>query len=71
RGPAGALLVGSPQTVIEKIRAFDAALGGLSRMTLQMSVAALPHDKTLRAIELLGGEVAPALKGGGGLSARA
>lgn len=58
-GERGALLVGSPQTVAQKIRSFDAALGGLSRITFQMSVADLPHEKMLPAIRLLGEKVAP------------
>lgn len=60
RGPHGALLVGSAETVIAKIRAFDEALGGLSRVTFQMSVAALPHDRMLNGIRLLGERVASA-----------
>ncbi len=62
RSESGALLVGSPNTVIEKIRAFDQVLGGLSRITFQMSVAELPHDKMLPAIRLLGREVAQPLR---------
>ena len=34
-------------------------LGGLSRITFQMGVSALPHDKMLRSIEILGTQVAP------------
>jgi alkanesulfonate monooxygenase SsuD/methylene tetrahydromethanopterin reductase-like flavin-dependent oxidoreductase (luciferase family) len=62
RGPTGALVIGDPTTVVKKIRAIDASLGGISRVTLQMSVAALPHAKALRAIQWLGQEVAPALR---------
>src|SRR5437899_3639621 len=61
-GPTGALLVGDPETVVEKIVQVNHALGGISRLTFQMSVAALPHAKMLRAIELLGTEVAPMLR---------
>src|SRR6201987_644736 len=61
-GPTGALLVGAPQTVVEKILQVNHALGGISRLTFQMSVAALPHTKMLRAIELLGTEVAPNMR---------
>jgi probable LLM family oxidoreductase len=57
--PTGALLVGDPETVVEKILRMNEALGGISRLTFQMSVAALPHVKLLRAIELLGTRVAP------------
>jgi probable LLM family oxidoreductase len=58
-GRTGALLVGDPQTVAEKILHVNESLGGISRITFQMSVAALPHAKMLRAIELLGTRVAP------------
>jgi alkanesulfonate monooxygenase SsuD/methylene tetrahydromethanopterin reductase-like flavin-dependent oxidoreductase (luciferase family) len=61
-GPTGALLVGDPETVAKKIMQVNQALGGISRLTYQMSVAALPHAKMLRAIELLGTEVAPLLR---------
>ncbi|MET0263458.1 MAG: LLM class flavin-dependent oxidoreductase, partial [Rariglobus sp.] len=60
-GPTGALLVGSPESVAVKIRAVDQALGGISRISFQMSVASLPHDQMLRAIELLGTRVRPLL----------
>jgi probable LLM family oxidoreductase len=59
RGPKGALLVGDAATVAEKILYISGALGGLSRITFQMSVSTLPHAKLRRAIELLGTEVSP------------
>ena len=61
-GPSGALLVGDPETVVEKILRVNESLGGISRLTFQMSVAALPHAKLLRAIELLGTRVAPLVR---------
>jgi probable LLM family oxidoreductase len=61
-GPSGALLVGDPETVVEKILQVNEALGGISRLTFQMSVAALPHANMLRAIELLGKKVAPRVR---------
>jgi alkanesulfonate monooxygenase SsuD/methylene tetrahydromethanopterin reductase-like flavin-dependent oxidoreductase (luciferase family) len=61
-GPTGPLLVGDPETVLEKITQINEVLGGISRLTFQMSVAALPHEKMLRAIELLGTEVAAILR---------
>ena len=61
-GPTGALLVGDPKTVAEKILRVNESLGGISRFTLQMSVAAFPHAKMLRAIELLGTRVAPLVR---------
>lgn len=59
RGPTGALMVGDPATVVKKARAMHEALGGISRLTFQMSVAALPHTKLMAAIKLLGTNVAP------------
>lgn len=59
RAPEGALFIGDPATVARKIQTVSKALGGLDRVTLQMSIAALPHAKELRAIELLGREVIP------------
>ncbi len=61
-GPTGALLVGEAETVAEKILRVNESLGGISRLTFQMSVAALPHGKMLRAIELLGTRVVPLVR---------
>ena len=61
-GPTGALLVGDSETVVEKILRVNESLGGISRLTFQMSVAALPHAKLMRAIELLGTRVAPLVR---------
>ena len=61
-GPTGALLVGDAETVAEKILRVNESLGGISRITFQMSVAALPHGKLMRAIELLGTRVAPLVR---------
>ncbi len=63
RGPTGAFVVGSPSTVIAKLRHIDEALGGVSRVSLMMSGGPLPHDGMLRSIELLGTAVKPALAG--------
>lgn len=60
-GPRGALLVGGPEEVAAKILRHSEALGGLSRVTFQLDSAELPHDKHLRAIELLGERVKPLL----------
>ena len=62
RGPQGALLVGSPDEVAEKILRHSEALGGVSRFTFQMNAASLPHAKLMKAIETLGTRVAPALR---------
>ena len=61
RSPRGALVVGSPQEVIEKIL-FQYELFGNGRFLAQISVGHLPHAQVLRAIELLGTEVAPAVR---------
>jgi alkanesulfonate monooxygenase SsuD/methylene tetrahydromethanopterin reductase-like flavin-dependent oxidoreductase (luciferase family) len=62
RGPTGALLVGDTQTVAKKVLYVNEVLGGLSRITFQMGVSALPHAKMLRSIELLGTRVAPIVR---------
>jgi probable LLM family oxidoreductase len=61
RGPKGALLIGDVDTVAKKILYVNEALGGITRITFQMGVSTLPHPKMLRAIELLGTGVAPAV----------
>ena len=60
--PAGALLIGEPEQVGDKILQHSEALGGIARITFQMDAASLPHSKLLRAIELLGTRVAPMLR---------
>src|ERR1700693_3676286 len=62
RGPTGALLIGDAETVAKKLLYVNDALGGLSRITFQMGVSALPHEKMLRSIELLGTRVAPIVR---------
>src|SRR6202790_5340419 len=61
RGPKGALLIGDVDTVAKKIVYVNEALGGVTRITFQMGVSAVPQPKMLRAIELLGTGVAPAV----------
>jgi probable LLM family oxidoreductase len=61
RSPRGALVVGSPQDVAEKIvRQHD--VFGHQRFLMQVSVGTLPHAQVLRSIELLGTEVAPLVR---------
>jgi probable LLM family oxidoreductase len=62
RGTHGALLVGGPDEVAEKIVRHSEALGGVSRFTFQMNAASLPHAKLMKAIEMLGTRVAPAVR---------
>jgi probable LLM family oxidoreductase len=64
RGPLGAYLVGSPEEVAAKILRHSEALGGISRVAFQMDNAALPHDKLLQSIELIGKRVAPLVRDG-------
>lgn len=61
RGPKGALLIGDVDTVAKKILYVNEVLGGITRITFQMGVSAVPQTKMLRAIELLGTGVAPAV----------
>ena len=62
RGTQGALLVGDPEEVVEKIIRHSKALGGISRITFMMNPASLPHAKLMRATKLIGTRVAPALR---------
>ena len=62
-GSKGALIVGGPEDVADKIIRHSEALGGISRITFQMDNAALSHEKLLNAIELLGKIVAPIVNG--------
>jgi probable LLM family oxidoreductase len=61
RSQRGALLVGSPQEVIDKI-VMEHELFGNDRFLIQMSVGTLPHDRVMRSIELFGTVVAPAVR---------
>jgi len=61
-GPNGALLVGNPEQVAEKIVRMHDALGGYARQSIVLNGGALPHKDTLRAIELLGTKVAPLVR---------
>ena len=58
-GPTGALLVGNPTEVAEKILRHSEALGGIDRFTFQMDNASLPHHKLLNSIKLIGDMVKP------------
>ena len=62
RSPRGALVVGSPEEVAEKIL-FQQELFAHQRFMAQISVGTMPHEKVMRAIELFGTEVAPAVRG--------
>ena len=62
RTPEGALIVGDPEAAVAKLLHYNEVLGGISRLSFQMSVAALPHAKLMHAIELLGTRVAPEIR---------
>ena len=57
----GALLVGSPQQVIDKIL-FEHELFGMDRFLMQFTVGTMEHAMVMRAIELFGTVVAPAVR---------
>jgi len=61
RQKQGALLVGSPEQVIDKIL-YEHSLFKLSRFLLHISVGTMPHDKVMHSIELFGTKVAPAVR---------
>ena len=58
-GPTGAIVIGTPEEVAEKIIRHSDALGGISRFTFQMDNAGLSHEQLLQAIELIGTRVSP------------
>ena len=60
-GPDGAYLVGSPSEVTDRIL-YQHELFGHQRTLIQMAIGAVPHRDMMRAIELLGTEVAPAVR---------
>ena len=61
-GLNGAFFMGDPQTVADKIRRVCDQLGGVDRLSLQMTNPRLAHTDLLRGIELLGTEVAPLVR---------
>ena len=61
RTPRGALAVGSPQEVIDKIL-FQHEVFRHDRYLAQLSVGTMPHRQMMRAIELMGSKVAPAVR---------
>lgn len=58
--PEGAYFIGSPQQVIDKIL-MQHEWFRHDRFGLQLSVGTLPHDKVMKAIELFGTVVKPAI----------
>jgi probable LLM family oxidoreductase len=63
RSKQGALLVGSPQEIIDKIL-YEKELFGLDRFLLHVSVGTMPHLQIMHSIELFGSQVAPVIRKG-------
>ncbi|MEM8620161.1 MAG: LLM class flavin-dependent oxidoreductase [Actinomycetota bacterium] len=59
--PAGALYVGSPDTVATKIATTVRTLG-LDRFTMKYSSGTLPHEQLMASIERFGNEVIPRVR---------
>jgi probable LLM family oxidoreductase len=60
-GPHGALYVGSPETVAQKV-ATNMKLLSASRFDLKYGMGGLPHKSLMTAIELYGTQVAPRVR---------
>jgi probable LLM family oxidoreductase len=60
-GPLGAIVLGNPEQVAEKILRHSEALGGITRFQFQMDIADITHENLLKSIELIGKEVIPRL----------
>ena len=60
-GPNGAMFVGNPDQVAEKLIRMIEDLG-LDRFMLHLPLGSMPHDQVLRAIELFGTQVAPKVR---------
>ena len=58
-GRNGALLVGEPAEIADKILRFSEELGGVSRFTFQMDNAGLTHSQLMESTGLIGGKVIP------------
>jgi probable LLM family oxidoreductase len=60
-GPRGHLIIGNPKDVADKIIALHKIFEN-DRILVQMGLGSLPHKDMLRAIELMGKEVAPLVR---------
>ncbi len=61
-GDTGALVIGNPEEVAEKILRHSEALGGISQFSFMMDMG-LSHEQLLKTIELIGKEVSPRVNG--------
>ena len=62
-GEHGAIVVGNPKSVADKIIRHSEALGGVDRFTFQMDNPLLTHEQLMKSIELIGKEVIPMVQG--------
>ena len=62
RDERGALLVGDPDEVVEKLIRHSNALGGIFRITFMMNPASLPHEKLDASTKLIGTRIAITLR---------
>ena len=60
-GPEGHLFIGAPDQVAAKIVALHRQFNN-DRFLIQLTVGSVPHDAVMRAIELFGTKVAPAVR---------
>jgi probable LLM family oxidoreductase len=60
-GPRGAIYAGDAKEAIAKVR-WERELLGIDRLLLQMDWGGMPYAKVARSIEILGTEVAPAVR---------
>ncbi|WP_172296502.1 Atu2307/SP_0267 family LLM class monooxygenase [Pseudoruegeria sp. HB172150] len=63
-GPEGAMFVGSPAQLTDKILGLKNDLG-FDRVCIQMAIGIIDHAEMMKAIEVLGTQVAPALRQAG------
>ncbi|MRX73953.1 LLM class flavin-dependent oxidoreductase [Bacillus lacus] len=61
RRPEGALYVGDPETVAQKIIYLRKQVG-VTRFMIHMPLGTMPHEEVMEAIKLLGEEVAPLVR---------
>lgn len=62
RSDKGTFLIGDPDEVARNLLRANDILGGLSRVTFQMSTASADHEAMTAAITLLGEKVAPVIR---------
>ncbi len=60
-GPSGNLIVGDAKRVTDRILELHSIFKN-TRILIQMAIGTVPHQEQLKAIEILGGEVVPAVK---------